>query len=186
MIRKANRMIFPFRHDARMPGKQDALAHVDNVLPFVARADSAVLVRPVCRSLPKGFPVDTALAFLVQKVLRLRDVAEVGYSIIRLLAVDVVNRVWSLTMNKEPSKSMSEILAPFDADTGVSVTAGICNGGASFTREQSSIGIVAKDIADRIRYKFRSHSELLLSVVRGAVVGATVAPILTWEMSLAK
>ena len=185
MIRKANRMIFPFRHDARMPSKQDALTGVDQLAP-VSRLHTSTA--------PLLGPLDSYPPVLVKPIQHVIDVAKVGYSIISAVMVDVINDVRLFAMHKEPSEAMSGKTCAVKANPDVPKALGLgashlANLGSMVVispRKHARIGIVAKDIADRIRYKFCSHVELPLSVVRGAVVGATVAPILTWEMSLAK
>ena len=172
-------MIRSLSHYAMKPGKQDALATVNNVLPFVARVDSAIPVRAVGGGLLAGFPVNAYSPVLIEKVLRLRDVAKVGYSVIRLVAVDVINNLRRLTVNKKPGKAMSKVSAPAYANAGVAIRAGLCDGNVAGAGKQPRFRVVRQDISNRVGYKFCSHAESLLSVVRGSVVGATDTPILS-------
>ena len=165
-------MISTFSHDAGMPGQQDVVA---GVYSFGS-------VR--CKNL-FALPVDASRAPLVKAIQHVIYVAQVGYSVVGSIVVDVVNNVRLFAMNKIPSKPMGKVgnaAAPNDNVPKPPLCAG--NGAylgsviVSNPSEQPRIGIVIKDIADRVWNNLWSHVESPLSVVRGLVTAITSAPIL--------
>jgi hypothetical protein len=167
-------VILSLSHDASIPSNEDALALVKH-LRFVFGSPIPAL------------PSNASSLLSVELVNRLSHIAEVGYSIVGSVMVYVINNFRLLAVHEKPSKPMGAVLGAIDTDHAVPFSVNRTSGPVvAESSKNARAGVVIKDIAYRIRYKFCSHSELLLSVVRGAVVGATVAPILTWEHPLGK
>ena len=173
-------MIFPFSHDAMKPGKQYALAVVDHALP-ISRCPIAVGHAFDALRL-EG---DAHSAGQVQTIKRCIDVAKVGYSIISTIMVDVVNHIRLFAVDKEPSKSVRMIIDSIYFNAHISRAVNAARG-LAYPRfmvrpsayENARIGIVIKDISNRVRDNLCSHAELPLSVVRGLVTAITSTPIL--------
>jgi hypothetical protein len=172
-------MIRSLSHDAMMPSKQDALAAVE-VLRLVCGAPSTGIAFAGYGT----FPVYSAIA-PVKLILADSNASKVCDSVVRPVAVDVVNYRWLLSVMEKPAKSMCKIVCALIPDSKVAVRLKATSDGPSLDRPSgncpsqiSRVGIVIKDIAYRIGYKFHSHIAPLCVVVRGAVVGATVTPIL--------
>jgi hypothetical protein len=179
-IRETNRMIFPLGHDTMKVGQQDALAAVE-VLRLVCGAPST----GIAFACSGTFPVYSAIA-PVKLTFADSNASKVCDSVVRPVAVDVVNYRWLLSVMEKPAKSMCKIVCALIPDSKVAVRLKATSDGPSLDRPSGNcpsqiarIGVVIKDIADRIRYKFHSHLKLPLHLVRGAVVDATVTPILS-------
>ena len=166
-------MTLPFSHDARMPGKQDAFAGVKPTPPVRCKNSSAL-------------PVDAHAAPLVKAVQYVIDIAKVGYAIVRAVMVDMVNDVRLFAVDKKPSQPMSVVDGAQSANCNVAMRSDATRGFAnprlvvvSNPSEHPGFRVVRENIAQRIWYKFCSHIVLPHGLVRGSVVGATDAPILT-------
>ena len=122
----------------------------------------------------------------VQLVGLMAYVSQIAQAIIGSVVIDMVDNVRLLAVSKEPSKPVGKPIRLLEGDGYV---ANSVNGTGSVSSldaarsvylplDMSCFRVIAKVFANGIRDNFRSHAELLLSVVRGAVVGATVTPIL--------
>lgn len=172
-------MILPFSHDARMPGKQDALAIVDGACPVFSIHGSVTVPLPV--------PVDPVIAPLIKRVSPVINAAKVCYTVIKSIAVDVVYDLWLLPATKKVANTVSKILLSVEADAPVFTgsadrpgnVASLSSSVASQPSKVARFRVVRQDISNRVGYKFCSHAESLLSVVRGLTVGAVSTPILS-------
>ena len=171
-------MICSLSHDARMPRQQDVVAGVNN---FGS-------VR--CKNLVSDLaPVNAHAAPLVKAVQHVIDIAKVGYSVVCAVMVDMVNDIRLFAVNKKPSKAVSGEVCAVDPDLDVAEALLQRAGNSSDLGfvvvvnpgEHARFRVVGENIANRVWYKFCSHAESLLSVVRGLTVGAVSAPILTRE-----
>ena len=185
VIREADRMTCSFGHDAMKPSKQNALAVVDPV-SSVCRLYSDMAV-----SLP--VPADSFAPLLVEKVSAVINIAKIADPVVLPVSVDMINHVRLLSAGDKPSNSVGKVKLPIVRKSYISGASSVSRllsdlglKSICLPRKISSAGVVMKDISYGVWNNLCSHVELPLSVVRGAVVGATVAPILTWEMSLAK
>jgi hypothetical protein len=182
-------VILSLSHDAMMPSKQDALAGVNFPMPVIRNG-----VGVHAPALTLVIPRNASAVLSVSSVVTVIGRAEILQSVIGGIMESVINHWRLLVMDKEPRKAVAEVLNTFVSNAPIPLAVKRASNVTSFDvsrradkpSEYARIGIVIKDISDRIGYKFRSHSELLLSVVRGAVVRATVTPTLTWETPLAK
>ena len=182
-------MICSLSHDAPMPSKQDAIAGVD--LSVCVIGDDVGVSAP---ALPLVIPSNTTRLLSVSHVVAAIGRAKMFQSVIGGVMVKVVNLWRLLVMGKEPRKAVTRVLSAFVPNAPISlavkrasnVTSLDVSGRANKPSKHARFRVVRQDISDRFGYKFRSHVELPLSVVRGAVVGATVAPILTRELPLGK
>ena len=178
-IREANRMILSLSHDARVPSEQDAFAGVEVSVTKVrndigVNAPAIALVSPCNAS---GLLSVAPVVFVVRR-------AEMLQSVIGGVMVKVINLWRLLVMDKKPRKAVREVTGLFVSNAPITfgvkrssnVTSFDVSRRANNPSEYARIGIVIKDIADRVWNNLCSHAELLLSVVRGAVVGATVTP----------
>lgn len=162
------------RHIPMVVGQHDAVAAVNFSAPnirnpaFPSTADASRWTLPV------------------KKICRRVDIAQISQAVVQFVVVNVVNNVRLLAVSKKPSKAMLKVIAVFKSNLPISARwIGVASnvpsfGAASGYRppNDSSFRVIAKAFTDRIRNNFVSHAELPLSVVRGAVVGATVTPTL--------
>ena len=132
------------------------------------------------------FPTNAADS-LIKLVRRAVNASNVGDSVVRFVAVNVVNLVGLFAVLQKPANAVRSVNHAFVSNGQIALAIK----GASFVADSdffagfrlpnqfAGIGVVMKEISDRIWDNLNSHSGLPLSVDRGAVVGATVAPILT-------
>ena len=185
-MRKADRMIFPFSHDASIPCQQDRLAFVDMLAAILGLHKGVMLAFDRC-SLPSN-----AASVLVDEILRFINRAKVADTVVGLVSVDVVNFLTGLlTARQKPSNAMSEVRNTFVSDADVALEFVACNI-AGFHKSPTALkpnkiarfGAVINYITDRIGYKSRSHFVLPHNLVRGLAVSAVSTPILSQEVSL--
>ena len=163
------------RHMPMIVGQQDAVAAVNFSAPnicnpaFPSAADASRWMLPV------------------KLIGRLGNVAEIAQAVVQLVVVNVVNLIGLFAVGQKPSKAMLQPVSIFKSNVPVSsrwisTASNVANFGAAsgyLPSNMPRIRVIAKAFTDRIRNNFVSHAEILLSVVRGAVVGATVTPDLT-------
>lgn len=125
-------------------------------------------------------------AFVVDLIGRGVHVAKIAKSVIKRIAVYMVNNVRLLIVSKKPRNAVGQVALPVKKYDPVSGTA-LCGASnrsssavasANFIEYLPCFGIVSEVMMNRIRNNLRSHAELPLSLVRGSVVGATDSPIL--------
>ena len=170
------------RHIAMEVGQHDVAPRVQVL--------SAKLHNPLLLVFPPANPT----AFVVELIGRGIDIAKIAQSVIKRIAVDVVDNVRLLVVSKKPSNAVGKIALALNEDDAVSgATFDRASYGASntiaapnFIGDDSSFGVIAKAFTDRIRNNFVSHAENLLSVVRGLVVGATSTPIIPMASNIGK
>jgi len=181
-------MICSLSHDARMPGKQDALAPVQ-MLAAIRCNSTAIPVFPAAALFDrKPFPANAARNRFVKAVSSVVYVAKVAQPVIRSVMVDVINYFWLFVVGKKPSKSMCKpfLFAQCNTEIAVgmpvrvdSITRLNAVGSCHLPRKQSRFRIVIKDITDRVWNNLCSHFESPLNLVRGLTVGAVSTPILS-------
>jgi hypothetical protein len=180
--RKTDRMTLPYSHNAAKVGNKnivtaiDAFVFVSSVCVPVRFAASPVIFSP-CNALHSA-PVELIVAAVRS--------AKVAKAVVAGISIRMINHGRLLVMNKKPGNAMGHVPLSVVRDLDVPVRqatpgnhAGLdafpnANAPSKFAR----IGIVIKDIANRVWNNLCSHAESPLSVVRGSVVGATDAPIL--------
>ena len=174
-------MILPFGHDARMPGKQDALAVVEPA-PLVLSHDSGVAVS-------LAVPNDPVRLSAVEVIGTRVNAAKVRYAVIKSIVIDVVDYVGLFAVIEKPREAVRKIAAAINVDaevfTGARQRAGNV---ASFPGpvagkpgQSARFRVVGENVADRIWYKFCSHLKSPLDLVRGLTAATVSAPILTRE-----
>ena len=118
---------------------------------------------------------------------RVTEQPQVAPLVVLSVGVFMVNKVARLLFRmQEPSKALSVIRdAPVSNDA-IALAIKTSSGTACFglapadkPNKFTRIGPVFQDFTNRIGYKFRSHIALLCGLVRGSVVTATDAPILS-------
>ena len=144
------------------------------------------------RRLERAATIDMADTPIIH-IGRVIDVAKVAKSVVQAIAVDVVDFFRLLVVGKKPRNPVRVIMGALVTDSHVFPAAtaipylacGVAHSDAAVRLLEPSkeprFRVVGENIADRIWYKFCSHAESPLSVVRGLTVGAVSAPILTRE-----
>ena len=125
---------------------------------------------------------------IVELVLRLGDATKVCHSVIRAVAVDVIDVLGLFAVEKKPCKPVNKVGAPLVRDANVTIaqfkTAGAesaaCDGLDS--AEYSAFRVIREVFANGIRDNFRIHAESPLSVARGSVAPTTDTPILSQNL----
>jgi hypothetical protein len=173
-------MILSLSHDASIVGSQNVFAFVE--------VSPAILCAPV-----SSFADRDAANASVDGVDSSANRAKVGDSVVSFIAINVVNHVRLFASRNKVRNPVGEVADLFVSQPVITSNIRASDQGAGSSRatqdcpsQIARVGIVMKDIAYRIGYKFHSHLKLPLHLVRGAVVGATVTPTLTWEFPLAK
>ena len=168
-------MICTFSHDAMEVGKQDAFAEVQRLDIYSPRIHAPATVTP---------PANTVGVASVTEVCAARYAAKIAQSVVCAVMVDVVNIIRLLSVGHKPRDPVSLILDAVVPDGNVAVI-GFASGNstrASFSADvyrpakHSRIGIVIKDITNRVWNNLCSHFELPLNLVRGLTVGAVSTP----------
>ena len=169
-------------HIAMEVGQHDVVAHIQ------------VALLKLHNPLLSVFPPANSTAFVVELIGRGIDIAKIAQSVIKRIAVDVVDNVRLLVVSKEPRNSVGQEALPVEQDDSVasatfggsSLGSGNAVASTNFIEYLSSFSVVTEVITDRIRNNFKSHAELPLSVVRGLVVGATSTPIIPSVSNIGK
>ena len=158
-----------------------------NVAPMVQRfavehySPSAVFAAP-----------EYAARAIVELVLRLGDATKVAHSVVRSVAVDVVDLFRLFTVEKKPCEPVREIRAPLVGDTKVSIaqfeTAGAEPAALDSldSADDSALGVIREVIADGIRNNFRIHGVSPRAVARGLVAPTTSSPIIPIASTIGK
>lgn len=181
-----NRHICDFSHSSAVVSGQNAPASVEDG-SFVMSLSDFCFRLFVC-VIPN--PANARTAFLVKNISGLIDVAEVGYSVVRSVVIDVIDDFRLFVASKEPSNPVSQINVRSKHKDNISLTV-YCSGnisdfnsvsfgaGLGNPSKQSRFRIVVKEIADRFWNNAYSHFESPLNLVRGLAVGAVSTPILS-------
>lgn len=160
------------RHIAMEVGQHNAMPLVD-----ICASDSG---SPV---IAPSVPAD-ASSMVVKQVVSPVYIAKIAQAIVRPVVVNMVNILWLFAMSKKPSKAVGKQATPFVMNPyiTVAVDGASCSHFTAANRldaaNDSSFRVIAKAFTNGIRNNLRSHIKPSFDVVRGAVVGATVTPIL--------
>jgi hypothetical protein len=123
--------------------------------------------------------INAALESAVEFVLLRSDVTKIAPSVVGSISVDMVNFNGLLSGHQKVSDTVGK--KPVVINRYLKVSS-ILNGSA-FSPKLARFGVIFEDFFNRVGYKFRSHVESPLSVVRGLVTAITSTPILTQRYS---
>jgi hypothetical protein len=141
---------------------------VNNTLFFYARLPITIATK-----------INAAFKSAVQAVLGSSDVTKIAPSIVGPISVDMVNLNGLLSGHQKVGDTVSKVNVASVAKSEIAPRLFSSNTPEKISR----FGIVNDLIADGFWYKFRSHVESPLSVVRGLVTAITSTPILTQRYS---
>jgi hypothetical protein len=169
---------------------------LENIVPLVEMPASVFGVNevPVVGVLGIHPSHPSALVRSVQTVCRVIPISKIRSSVVISIMINMVNNMRLFTMKNAISNAMGFIrFAPVSNNSvsGVSVNGTSQLAPVSVSKfipsKRPSIGVVIKDIAERLRYKSDSHSDTsYVSLVRGLAVVAVSTPILLSGCATAK
>ena len=181
-MRETEGVIRSLSHDAMEVRQQDALAVVQ-FSPSVFGNNAEVRVFSPALRLSDPSPANAGFAPSVEAVHRAGGIPDFGQSVVMRRVMDAVNLNWLLAMGNKVGNAVRKIFCSAVSQIAVSIfseRASLLAGSLSFSpSENARFRVVRQDISDRVGYKFRSHLKSPLHLVRGSVVGATDAPILS-------
>jgi hypothetical protein len=160
-------------------GQHDVVAHIQ------------VALLKLHNPLLSVFPPANSTAFVVELIGRGIDIAKIAQSVIKRIAVDVVDNVRLLVVSKEPRNSVGQEALPVEQDDSVasatfggsSLGSGNAVASTNFIEYLSSFSVVTEVIMDGIRNNFRSHVVPPYDVVRGLGIAVPSTPILSQEFA---